>query len=178
MVTPELVIDLREEHELLEKILISPHGKYEIINIPSRHIFANVSWINRQTEKRPVWLICASGRRSQEIKDKYFPKNDGIKSSIGGLTFSNGDGNKNSESVDGDHITIKYGQGGFGIQQYMQIAFAGMLVVALSLVYFNVKRNISLFIILAMIVAVLGQTFTKNCMLSKILPKSVFVESN
>lgn len=176
MTTPELVIDLREEHELLEEMLVSPDGKYEIVNIPSRHIFANVSWINHQTEKRPVWLICASGRRSQAIKDKYFPKNDGIKSSNGGLSF--GFDKTIGESVNGDHITIKYGQGGFGIQQYMQIAFSGMLVVALSLVYFNVKRNISLAIILAMIVSVLGQTFTKSCMLGKILPKSVFIDIN
>lgn len=171
---PELVIDLREEHELLEKMIVSSDKTYEIINIPSRHIFSNITWINRETEKRPVWLICASGRRSQEIKNKYFPKNDGIKSSNNGLNF---DINNKivDKSINSNHITIKYGEGGFGIQQYMQLAFTFMLIIVLSFFYFNVKRNISIVIILSMIIFILGQSFTKSCMLSKIIPKSVFV---
>ena len=108
MTLPELIIDLREEHELLESRLISPDGTYEIINIPSRHIFANIGWISKQTEKRPVWFICASGRRSQAIKEHYFGRNDGIKSSEGGLKLLGGNGNgSGTVSVDPSRIEVR-----------------------------------------------------------------------
>jgi rhodanese-related sulfurtransferase len=147
MTLPELVIDLREEHELLEKKLVSNgnSNRYEIVNIPSRHIFANVDWIKKQTEKRPVWLICASGRRSQAIKDQYFATNDGIKSSVGGLTF--GFDKQVGESVDAEHISIQTGEGGLGMQQYMQVAFAMMLLVSALLVYFKMSRSTTLAVI-------------------------------
>ena len=173
MTLPELIIDLREEHELLEKKLVNNGNRYEIVNIPSRHIFANVDWIKKQTEKRPVWLICASGRRSQAIKDQYFATNDGIKSSVGGLSF--GFDKQVGESVDAEHISIQYGEGGLGMQQYMQVAFAMMLLVPALLVYFKASRLTILAVIGALIVIVLSQTFTKSCLLGKIVPKSVFV---
>lgn len=176
MTIPELVIDLREEHELLDKLVVPmPNTEimYEIVNIPSRHIFANVEWIAKQTEKRPVWLLCASGRRSQEIKDKYFATNDGIKSSNGGLSF--GFGKSVGDSVNGDYITTVKGRGGFGIQQIMQLAFACMLSVIVILVFFNVRRDVVLAVGGLMIAAVLGQVFTRSCLLGKVVPKSVFV---
>lgn len=181
MTLPELVIDLREEHELLEKKLVgngngnSNNSKYEIVNIPSRHIFANVDWIKKQTEKRPVWLICASGRRSQAIKDQYFATNDGIKSSAGGLSFGFDTQQSAGESVDADHISIQQGEGGLGMQQYMQVAFAAMLLVPALLMYFKASRLTILAVLGALIFAVLSQTFTKSCLLGKIVPKSVFV---
>lgn len=172
MTTPELVIDLREEHELLDEKIVSTDGTYEIVNIPSRHIFANLDWINKQTEKRPVWLLCASGRRSQAIKDKYFSSNDGIKSSYAGLAF--GFGKEIGEHIDGGHVTIVKGRGGYGIQQLMQLAFASMLIIVMTLVFFNVRRDIVLSVTGLMIIMVLGQVFTKSCLLGKIVPKSVF----
>ena len=177
MTLPELVIDLREEHELLEKRLVptanGSDAAYEIVNIPSRHIFANVDWITQQTSKRPVWLICASGRRSQSIKDKYFASNDGIKSSNGGLTF--GDGKQHSPSIDASRVTVVEGSGGFGIQQLMQLAFACMLSVLVVCVFFGVRRDVIIGLGGVMIATVLGQAFTKSCLLGKIVPKSVFV---
>ena len=78
-VKPELIIDIREEFELLEKKIVPTTTKYEVVNIPSRHIFANIEWIRKQSELRPVWIICASEGEAA-IKDQYFPRNDGIKS--------------------------------------------------------------------------------------------------
>lgn len=173
MSLPELVIDLREEHEQLSEKIVSPDGTYEIINIPSRHIFSNIEWINKQSEKRPVWLICATGRRSQAIKDKYFASNDGIKSSHAGLSF--GFDKIKAPSVDMGHIFTKKGKGGFGIQQLMQLAFAFMLSVIILMIYFNIKKEIILIVVGAMIVMVLGQVFTKSCLLGKVVPKSIFV---
>ena len=171
-VRPELIVDLREEFELLEKKLVPTTNKYEVVNIPSRHIFANVDWITKQSHLRPLWLLCASGRRSQAIKDQYFPKNDGIKSSWGGLKFDNGD---EHPRVDPNELKIEYGAGGFGLQQYMQIAFAGMLSLVVIMLYLNLDRIIVLSVVSGMIIMVLGQTFTKSCLLGKIIPKSQFI---
>lgn len=170
MTLPELVIDLREEHELLKGRIVSPDGHYEIVNIPSRHIFANVDWIRLQTEKRPVWLICASGRRSQSVKDQYFSRNDGIKSSNGGLKFVS-DG---TTAVDPAHITLQEGTGGLGIQQAMQVAFAIMLSAITISVFFGLKREFVLALCGVMLSAVLGQLITQSCLLGKIIPRNVF----
>jgi hypothetical protein len=182
-VKPELIIDIREEFELLEKKIVPTTAKYEVVNIPSRHIFANTEWIRKQSELRPVWIICASGRRSQAIKDQYFPRNDGIKSSQSGIKIiydseqfdkliQNHDSTK---SVDNKYLRIEYGEGGLGMQQYMQLAFSAMLIVCGGLVYMNVNKNFILVAIVAMIVFVLGQTYTKSCLLGKMIPKSIFV---
>ena len=171
MTLPELVIDLREEHELLENRLVSPDGTYEIINIPSRHIFANVEWITKQTEKRPVWLICASGRRSQAIEEQYFGHNDGIKSSEGGLKFGSGSG---KVSVDPSRIEVQPGTGGFGIQQIMQMMFAFTIFVITIAIFFGLKREYLLLLCGAILTMVVGQIFTKSCVLGRLLPKSVF----
>lgn len=181
MTLPELVIDLREEHELLESRLVSPDGTYEIINIPSRHIFANVGWISKQTEKRPVWLICASGRRSQAIKEQYFGRNDGIKSSEGGLKLLSGSGSGNGNrsgsgtvSVDPSRIEVQSGTGGYGIQQIMQMMFALMLSVITLAIFFGLKRENLLLMCGTMVAAVVGQLVTKSCLLGKLVPKSEF----
>jgi hypothetical protein len=182
-VPSELIIDIREEFELLEMRIIPTTNQYEIVNIPSRHIFANIDWINRETEKRPVWIICASGRRSQAIKDQYFPKNDGIKSSVYGIKLLTNeikeDQTENKEThINASAVRIEKGQGGYGIQQYMQFAFAGMLSIILALIYFKVDKLIVIFVITGFIIMVLGQVFTKSCLLGKIVPKSVFVPEN
>lgn len=179
----ELIIDLREEHELLQSLLVSKNinSEYEIINIPSRHIFANIDWINHQTELRPVWLICASGRRSLSIKKKYFAKNDGIKSSEGGVKLVQMGGceqGNNGESVKGCELKLNYGAGGFGMQQYMQLVFAAMLAIVAVLLHFNVKKHVLMMVVGAMIVMVLAQALTKSCLLGNMVEKSVFVPKN
>ena len=182
-VKPELIIDIREEHELLEKKLVPVNQKYEVVNIPSRHIFSNTEWIRKQSEMRPIWIICASGRRSKAIKEQYFPRNDGIKSSENGIKsiydyeqpnkpISNLDSTK---SVDNKYLRIKYGKGGLGMQQYMQLAFSAMLVLCGVLVYMNVSKNIVLVCISFMVAFVVGQTYTQSCLLGKIIPKSTFI---
>ena len=187
MTLPELVIDLREEHELLENRLVSPDGTYEIINIPSRHIFANVKWISKKTEKRPVWLICASGMRSQAIKDQYFGRNDGIKSSEGGLKLLGvrvcaiGNGNRSGSgtvSVDPSRIKVQSGKGGYGIQQIMQMMFALMLSVITIAIFFGLKREYLLVMCGVILAGVVGQLVTKSCLLGKLVPKSEFVFDN
>lgn len=169
MTLPELVIDIREEHELLGSRLVSHDGAYEIINIPSRHIFANVDWITKQTEKRPVWLICASGRRSTAVKEQYFGRNDGIKSSDNGLKIGSG-----GVSLDPSHITVQKGKGGFGIQQIMQMAFAFMLAVIMTAIFVGLRREYLMLLCGVMLAAVVGQLATKSCVLGKVIPKFTF----
>jgi rhodanese-related sulfurtransferase len=188
MPLPELVVDLREEHELLENRLVSPGNRlvspsetYEIINIPSRHIFANVDWISKQTEKRPVWLICASGRRSQAIKEQYFGRNDGIKSSEGGMKLLGGnkDGKgRENVSVDPSRIEVQSGTGGYGIQQIMQMMFALMISVITISIFFGLKREYLLLMCGAMLAGVVGQLVTKSCLLGKLVPKHEFIVAN
>lgn len=184
-VKPELIIDIREEHELLEKKIVPVNQKYEVINIPSRHIFSNTEWIRKQSEMRPVWIICASGRRSKAIKDQYFPRNDGIKSSENGIKniYDYEDTDKPNNNLDmttsvdanANNLRIEYGKGGLGMQQYMQLAFSAMLVLCGVLVYMNVSKNIVLVCISVMVVFVVGQTYTQSCLLGKIIPKSTFI---
>lgn len=80
-----IIIDVREEFELLELQLISINPSLFIINIPMRAIFANQSWISDMSTEHTIYIMCKSGNRSGKIKTKYFINNENIKSLSGGI---------------------------------------------------------------------------------------------
>ena len=72
------IIDLREENELGKSRIISRNNNVTVISIPSRHIFANKEFIINLSNQGKVYLLCRSGNRSLQIKNKYFKNNKNI----------------------------------------------------------------------------------------------------
>ena len=117
----KMYIDIRDEHELLEKYIVSTNEKVFVVSIPMRVIFANVEWIQRQ--KCDVVILCRSGSRAQNVKNEYFLNNTNIIVLDGGI---NGMDQKMP-----DNLKIVRGLGGFGQQQYLQLMFAVILTLVL-----------------------------------------------
>lgn len=171
----ELIIDIREENELLA-ISIKPKDDHniEIISIPSRFIFANVSWIRKQSQTKRVWILCASSRRSDEIKQKYFPNDKMIVSSKGGINIFKDKTKLTNDGthIDVDKIKLNVGKGGLSIQQYMQLLFILILSSILMISYYykcNYRLNIFISVIIIFIVY---QLISGSCLLSRVIPKS------
>ena len=167
MPAPILIIDIREEHEVMtERVEARGNPDIQIVNIPMRHIAYNVDWINKMSAKMPVHIICASGNRSGKVKDKYFASNQGIKSFDGGVNLL-----KSGKAGQVSGLTVvPGGQGKFGMNQYMQMMFAAILLVIAGVVYMVADKRVSLGVI-ATIVAFIGfQLFSKSCLLSKLIP--------
>jgi rhodanese-related sulfurtransferase len=177
MTSDILIVDLREEHEILT-VRLTPataDTQVNIVNIPSRSIFANVDWLLRQSAKMPVWLICATGRRSNSIKEQYFPKNDGIKSVTAGFQDIRVKENACFGEFPVERVVKQQGQGGLGIQQYMQYAFVAMLTLVGCVIWFAPKKYYALAVIVALGVGIMSQAVTRSCLMSKMLPKNNFV---
>lgn len=173
-----LIVDIREEHELLSSRLIPLDSNVNIINIPSRNLFSNVEWINSQSAKMPVWLICASGNRSKSMKELYFSNNDGIKSVDEGINYLQNGKASSPNDFPVERVVKQNGTGGFGLQQYIQLAFSIMLLLALVIVYLTPNRVYALVFIGTLFIIVLGQALSKSCMMSKFIPKSRFIPIN
>jgi len=170
-----LVVDLREEHELLSSRLFGRDSKVAILNIPSRSIFANVDYLISHSAKMPVWLICASGRRSKAIKERYFPQNDGIKSVPIGIQDIGVKENASFGEFPVERVVKQDGQGGLGIQQVMQYAFVAMLILIGCIVWFAPEKHYTLAVITLLVVGILSQAVTKSCLMSRLLPKNDFI---
>jgi len=174
MSEPVLIVDVREENELLESKIVPVAENVQVVNIPARHIFANLDWLRSQPGT--VWLICRSGARSGALKTKYFPEDVNIKSSAGGVgefMLENKTNDGENEHINPQTVEIIQGKGGFGIQQYLQLAFATMLLVValLNTILPKVQLN---YVIYAMICVILYQIYTKSCWLGKMVPKATF----
>lgn len=167
MTAPILIIDIREEHEVMaERVGASGNSDIQIVNIPMRHIAYNVDWINKMSAKMPVHIICASGNRSGKIKDKYFASNQGIKSFDGGVNLL-----KSGKAGQVDGLTVvPGGQGKFGMNQYMQMMFAAILLVIAGVVYMVPDNRVSLGVIATIVAFISYQLFSKSCLLSKLIP--------
>ena len=138
--------------------VVSNRSDVEVLCIPSRHIFANVAWIRARAKALDVYLLCRSGSRSSAVKSYYFADDDTVQSVEGGIY----------REVDDFKLVI--GDGSFGMAQYMQLMFAGILAVVFFLMYarFNVS-DISVVVLLC-IAMVLYQVFTRSCVLSRFIP--------
>ena len=122
-----IVIDLRGEHELKEKYLESVNA--DIINIPMRNIQFNKAYIRNLAKDHKVYLVCKSGNRSSKVKSKHFPNITNVISYDGGV---------NNMKLD-DLKVVESGKFGMGMQQYMQIMFAMILVISSVILMFTNK---------------------------------------
>ena len=163
-----LVIDIREETELLDVHLESENPLIDIINIPERNIFANVDYINKLSEKYSlIYLICKTGERSDGVKKRYFSTSSAIRSYQGG--WKDLELRKEKIKIDVIH---NYSLLNMGPQQYMQfiivlflISMIGMNIWNISIIYIN--------LCLALMAGfILFQVFTKSCLVTSVIPLS------
>lgn len=151
------LIDIRDEHELLDVRFVSNNIELFIVNIPGRVIFANKEWIEKKSEESQIFILCRTGNRSSKIKNKYFKNNNNI-SSIGLDSLK-----------EFDIITIK-GKGGFGIQQYIQLIFSIIILGIIISIYLNVPKLYLLIGLLVFLIFIIYQVFSKSCLMSKVIP--------
>ena len=165
------IIDIREEFEITELYLTSTNPNTEIIYIPMRLIFKNQEYIRRLAQVGKVWLLCASSRRSDKVKMKYFADEPNILSSIGGIKFLCEKNNKINEDlhIPFDLVECVRGEKSFGPTQYMQFAFVFMLIV-ISLLSVFLEKKWFLGLVGVMIILVLYQAVSKSCWLSAFIP--------
>ena len=157
-----IIIDVREESELNEKSLETDSVELEIINIPMRHIQFNLPYINRLAENGKVYLMCKSGTRANKVKNKYFSNNDNVVTLDGGITKI-----KDSEFKD-DVKEISSGKkSNLGMQQYMQIMFMFIMLIAFVLIIYD--QRYAMLYVMIVIVMILYQLFTKSCVLGKFM---------
>lgn len=164
-----IIIDVREEFELLEKQIVTDDPSIFVLNIPARNIFANVGWINELSQSHTVYIVCKLGNRSGKVKNKYFKDNKNIISLDGGVT------KLDINNVFGDKIKIVYGQGGMGMQQYIQLMFVMILSILALLVYFDIDKKYIIGLITLFVLFIVYQLLTKICYLFKMLPLPEFV---
>ena len=149
-----IIIDLREEHEMKKSHLDS--STCDVINIPMRSIPFNLDYIENLSKNDEIQLMCRSGNRSGLIKKKYFGSNDKVTSMEGGIKKI------------GDFKVIESKGSGMGIQQYMQVMFACILIISSVILYF-VGWKYSLAFNVLMIIMIFLQLYTKSCVLGKML---------
>ena len=63
----DIIIDIREEHELKEKRIGEVNDNYVIYHIPQRFIGFNQGWIKDYSKKEKVYILCKSGKRSKRV---------------------------------------------------------------------------------------------------------------
>jgi len=155
---PRLYIDLREEAEIQTMRVVSNRPDVEVLCIPSRHIFANVGWIRARAKAFDICLLCRSGSRSSAVKAFYFADDDTIQSIEGGIY----------REVDDFKLVI--GDGSYGMAQYMQLMFAGILGVIFFLMYAKFNATDISVVVLLFISLILYQVFSRTCLLSRFIP--------
>jgi rhodanese-related sulfurtransferase len=157
-----IILDVREESELKEKHLETDSVELEIINIPMRHIQFNIPYIKRLADNGKVYLMCKSGTRANKVKNKYFSNNDNVVTLEGGITKI-----KNNEFKD-DVKEISSGKkSNLGMQQYMQIMFMFIMIIAFVLIIYD--QRYAMLYVMIVIVMILYQLFTKSCVLGKFM---------
>ena len=70
-----IIIDIREEFELLGKQMHSIDTSVFVINIQMRSIFVNTDWINELWQIHNIYIICCHCIRTSKVKDKYLKNN-------------------------------------------------------------------------------------------------------
>lgn len=157
-----IIIDVREESELKEMHLETDSVELEIINIPMRHIQFNIPYINRLADNGKVYLMCKSGVRASKVKNKYFSNNDNVVTLEGGITKI-----KDSEFKDDVEEKVSGKKSNLGMQQYMQIMFMFIMVIAFVLIIYD--QRYAMLYVMIVIVMILYQLFTKSCVLGKFM---------
>lgn len=157
----EIIIDLREEFEVLELKMVSQDPSVLIINIPSRSIFANKEWISKLSKDHKIYLVCKKGIRATKVKNTYFQNNDNV--IMGG-------GVKTELLLPKNKVKLVEGLGGLGMQQYVQLVFVCILLLLLLLHYFNIDRKYIMGLLILFILFIGYQIYTKSCLIGSMIP--------
>jgi rhodanese-related sulfurtransferase len=165
-----IIIDIREEFELLEKQIRSDDPRIWVLNIPMRSIFSNKTWITDIADTRTVYIICRSGNRSSTVKSKYFADQPNVISLDGGIkkieSMAPGDIFYNKLRIVQNTQSMAY----IGIQQYIQIVFATILLIILILLYSGVDTKYVIGLTSVFVLFILLQLYTKSCYMSSFFP--------
>lgn len=156
----DIFLDIRDEQELLDRHLVSNDPSFCVLNIPSRNVFANVSFLTGIAKKGvKIHLVCRSGNRTNVVKNTYFSDVPNIVSVDGGI---------NKVSHPGVSV-VEDGPGGMGQQQYIQLMFACILIVLLGL---SMYMSVDYFrvVIVALISFILYQVYSKSCLVGSRIP--------
>lgn len=171
------IIDIREEHEILEERIISTSTTTSTIVscIPMKFIKWNQSLINHLTNNNKdtiIYIICRSSNRSNTIKNKYFKENSNVISIEGGVQGLK----QNQELQQQLEVQVQINTDKnifqtFSIQQYMQMLFAILLSITLILLVLQVKPMYIIYWLMSIILFIIYQLVTKSCILSQIINK-------
>lgn len=163
-----LIIDVREEQELLDHHLVSKDGSTVIVNIPTRNIFANVDFINQLSSQfESVFIVCRTNKRAQKLKDKYFsenPKIDTIRGGWKGIIKGNVGQVRGLEVVDNNSLL------NLAPQQYMQSVIVAFLCGVVLLNYKEVDRKYISGLLLGFAGFIAYQVLTKDCLMTGMIP--------
>jgi len=162
-----LIIDIREEQEILDRQLVSTDGNVVIVNIPTRSIFANVDFINQLSgEFQTLFIVCRSNRRATRVKNKYFAENPKILTLDGGINaIMNGD-----SPINGLQVIDTSSLFNLAPQQYMQTVIVAFLCGVVLLNYKEVDRKYISGALLAFAGFIAYQVITKDCTLTRVIP--------
>ncbi len=162
-----LIIDIREEQEVLDYQLITTKNDIVIINIPTRNIFSNVDFINQLSEQfNTIFIVCKSDKRAARVKNKYFVENPRI------LTLDGGINSIIDENIPGIHVIDNHSLLNLAPQQYMQTVIVIFLCILVVLNYIEIDRIYINGALLAFAVFIAYQIITKNCKMSSIISLS------
>ena len=112
-----------------------------------------------------VYLICRSGRRSQQVKDKYFAKKEKIQSYDGGWKELE----KKSNDVIVNHT---YSLQNMSPQQYMQTVIVFFMLSVIALLYFNIEKKYAMILLGVFALFISHQVLTKDCLMTQMIPLS------
>lgn len=159
----DIIIDIREEHELKGKKIGEVNDNYVIYYIPQRFIGFNQEWIKDYSKKEKVYILCKKGKRAKKIKDTYFKNEPNVIVLEGGI-----------DNIQTYFRDIQFKENNskfhFGPQQYMQMMFIFILLILFYLIYSSISKLILYPFIIFIILFILLQIFTKSCILTQFIP--------
>jgi rhodanese-related sulfurtransferase len=162
-----LIIDIREEQELLDYQIVSKNGSTIIINIPTRSIFANVDFINQLSGQfDAVFIVCRTNRRAKEVKNRYFSENPKILTLEGGWKAIMA----GNSPIPGLDVIDNSSLLNLAPQQYMQSVIVAFLCGVVLLNYKEVDRKYISGLLLAFAGFIAYQVLTKDCTLTRVIP--------
>lgn len=162
-----LIVDLREEVELLDVQVKSNVPDTVVVNIPARNMFGSIEFINSEMEHyQLVYLLCRSGKRAKAIKQRYFPHLQKVEVFPGGWKAI--DANKSKYPTLKLMHTKKMFN--YGPQQYMQFVIVAFLTALILMLYFKVDRKYVMMAVGAMAVFIAWQVVTKSCLMTSFIP--------
>ena len=169
-------IDIRRSDEVMTK-RFDETKMTNFYNIPANHIRFNRQVILKHLEYFDlIYLVCASGNRSQMIKDKYFPNDNRIivSKDISFNNFPNIKGEYIIELGDGKvdkvWITGTFAFNLYNITRIMQI-IVGMVMLVCSIVLLRITQVPIMvkIVLLGMGVVALYSGITSSCFMTGIL---------